>query len=356
MRIVHILSPGENGPTGITEVVLHLSRHQRALGHEVHAVFISPCPFYRPDSSWSVVQGRTAFRRFVESFSPQLVVFHSLYKLPYIGWARYLRTRHIPYMVEMHGASSTDNQRKSRIRKRIANLLLFNNFLRESQAIIYLNEAERNNSVFLKLSRSVVIPNGVDLPDRFVIDKAPPAPVMVVYLGRIDMFQKGLDYLVEALTRVHSRLRGKAMVHFYGYACDDRFQELLRPLADIAVYHGAAFGEAKAEALRGGDLFVHTSRYEGMPMAIIEALSYGMPCLVTPQTNMADLILDGHAGWVTTLDAVAIGDTLLRAIDEYENATATFRRAAREAVVSYSWPLIAKRSVEVYKQVLDAGH
>ena len=35
------------------------------------------------------------------------------------------------------------------------------------------------------------------------------------------------------------------------------------------------------------DLFIHTFRFEGHPIAVLEALSYGIPCLLTPGTNMA---------------------------------------------------------------------
>ena len=57
-------------------------------------------------------------------------------------------------------------------------------------------------------------------------------------------------------------------------------------------------GKAKEELLLNTDLFIMTSRLEGHPMGLIEALAYGVPCLVSRGTNMYDEVLSSNAGWV----------------------------------------------------------
>lgn len=353
MRIVHIFTLGIKGRTGISEVVVNLSAYQRELGHEVRLVCLSPNFHDYYDAPCGVILHDKDFRRFIESFTPQIVIFHSLYKWHYIQWSKYLRKQGIPYLIEMHGAGTIESQRESWLRKKIANAIFFNRIIKQSRAIINLNEAEQRRSVFAKLSNNVIIPNGVTLPSYDTITKTVKEPIKIIFLGRIDIYYKGLDYLLRALLLIQKDLRGKAEVHFYGYSYDDKFQTLLAPLHDIAQYHGAVFGRDKVNVLRSGDVFVHTSRSEGMPMAIIEALSYGMPCIVTPQTNMSDLITQHHAGWVTALDSNEIANTILQAIDEYQEHSEKLRKAAYNAVASYSWPLIAKRSIDTYMQCIS---
>ncbi|MBD2508806.1 glycosyltransferase [Nostoc muscorum FACHB-395] len=45
------------------------------------------------------------------------------------------------------------------------------------------------------------------------------------------------------------------------------------------------------------DLLIHTFRFEGHPIAVLEALSYGIPCLLTPGTNIAGEVEAAGAGW-----------------------------------------------------------
>ena len=56
------------------------------------------------------------------------------------------------------------------------------------------------------------------------------------------------------------------------------------------------FGEEKNNILNIIDIFVHPSRNEGLPTSVIEAASFGKPCLVSEATNIADKIIKYKAG------------------------------------------------------------
>jgi glycosyltransferase involved in cell wall biosynthesis len=58
------------------------------------------------------------------------------------------------------------------------------------------------------------------------------------------------------------------------------------------------FGREKEALLDSAFVFVHTSRWEGMPFAVIEALATGCPVLVTPATNLGDYVEGFGAGVV----------------------------------------------------------
>lgn len=353
MRIVHIMDPGIKGKTGITEVVFNLSLHQTLMGNEVQVYMLHPSPYYASRPAFSVVASDATFKQRVEDFRPQLVIFHSLYKKAYIRWYKFLRQHGIPYAIEMHGGSSKTNQRKNCLKKTMANILLFNRFIKNAAAVIYLNQAECETSVFKGRTRNIIIPNGVDLPQDWQEKTVLPSqPLNITFLGRIDIYHKGLDLLVHAICLVQKELIHKATFHFYGYTYGDEFQKMIQPYSHLITFHGPVYGPEKEMALNGSHIFVHTSRYEGMPIAVIEALAHGLPCIVTPQTNMATLIRENQAGWVTSLSAEEIARTLLLAINDYYQHTTDFQRRARLAVRDYSWENIAKKSIEVYQQII----
>ena len=71
---------------------------------------------------------------------------------------------------------------------------------------------------------------------------------------------------------------------------------------------GPFYGLDKWIELSKLDLLIQPSRTEGMPNTVLEAMSIGIPCAVTPQTNMADIIENSGNGWVINLDEKEIED------------------------------------------------
>lgn len=69
------------------------------------------------------------------------------------------------------------------------------------------------------------------------------------------------------------------------------------------------YGEDKWRHFLTCDVFVHTSRTEGIPTAVMEAMALGRPCLVTPQTNMARIVCEG-GGWKCQGDPTSIAEAI----------------------------------------------
>ncbi len=92
-----------------------------------------------------------------------------------------------------------------------------------------------------------------------------------------------------------------------------------------------AWGEDKADLFDGHDAFVYMSRWEGLPLAVVEALASGLPVVVTEATNVADLIETYGAGWVATGD----GTAALGASDD--ELVAAGRSAQELARAEFDW-------------------
>ena len=95
-----------------------------------------------------------------------------------------------------------------------------------------------------------------------------------------------------------------------------------------------------------------TSRYEGFPMTILEAWSYGNPCLVTPGTNVADEIAINNLGWTVNLTADSIADGIKKALKDYSVSRADYVSRCKEYVCkNYSWKIIAKTSYKLLNNI-----
>ncbi len=69
-------------------------------------------------------------------------------------------------------------------------------------------------------------------------------------------------------------------------------------LQKIVSYEGFVTGEKKAELLNSSDLFILPSYIEGLPIAILEAMSYSCPVLATTVGGIPEVVKDGETGFL----------------------------------------------------------
>lgn len=354
MKILHIACIGLSAE-GIGSVLNKLVPLQNALGNESRIVSTYENIIY-PHLPIVTIKNDDELDSYIDEWRPHVVIFHSLYKWLFYTYSKILQKRSIPYMIQMHGALSKQNYKKGRFKKWIANTLFFNRFIKNANAIIYLNSAERDNCVVNDInSKSIIIPNGCDKVE-FLSKNPPPLPLDILYIGRVDMLHKGNDKLIEAIEILKREGYDKCKVSVYANPNDPDlpfFKYKIEKLAGYIEYKGGIYGCEKNDRLRKADIFILTSRYEGMPMGILEALSYGIPCIVTPGTNMVDDICRFNAGWVSTFDSSQIAYTIKKAVDDYYKNYQMLRKNAFSLSLEFDWIKIAEISVRSYLTVLD---
>lgn len=249
--------------------------------------------------------GQLTLNKLPEKFKkPDLVVFEGTYFIKNVLFSYTLRRKHIPYIIVPRSSLTIQAQNNSKwLKKRIFNLLVFNSFIKNALAIQYLTEDELKDSSTKWNKTHFIISNGVVLPECFKTNFFKDDKIYGLFIGRIDIYQKGLDLLVDACCKVQNELRANnIIIKVYGpdYNGDKmRLQDMLakNDIDDIIEIGDVILGKAKEEIMLQSDFFIMPSRFEGHPMALIEALSYGLPCLVSQGTNMRKEICRYDAGW-----------------------------------------------------------
>ena len=90
-----------------------------------------------------------------------------------------------------------------------------------------------------------------------------------------------------------------------------------------------------------------------MPMGILEAMGYGIPCIVTRGTSLGEIIEIYDAGWVaeTTIDSVAQKiEQAITNLDTFEVKSNNARSLVEE---NFSWETISTRALDIYKSLID---
>ena len=291
--------------------------------------------------------------------TPDIAVLHSTYILGNIWAARQLHGAGFPYILVPHGGITRTAQRIGRVKKTIGNLFFFRAAMRNALAVQYLTAAEAAESSDWGCPHFVV-GNGTRIPSEDSIAPSGVRPgLRFVYLGRLATHIKGLDLLLEACAIAAPDLRdADAQVLLYGPGFRGSVTALREQigalnLQSIVQLPGPVAGEEKEKALREGDVFVLTSRSEAHPMAALEALSYGLPCLLTPGTRIHGEVVAAGAGWEVAPTPQGIAQGILAAIAGRSRLTSMGAKARQLAINKYSWESAAWRTVAAYRECLQ---
>ena len=143
------------------------------------------------------------------------------------------------------------------------------------------------------------IPNGVNRPqireaklirDDFGLEK----DSYILFLGRL-VPEKGIRYLVEAFKNVKT---DKKLVIAGGSSDTDSFMEELKELAkgdERVLFTGFVQGAMLDELYSNAYIYTLPSDLEGMPLSLLEAMSYGNCCLVSDIPECAEVVEDTYA-------------------------------------------------------------
>ena len=202
--------------------------------------------------------------------------------------------------------------------------------------------------------RPDLIPNGVDLRDR----SAPPGPAVLpsqprlLFVGRLNP-QKNLPFLF----RVLAELKASPWTLDVVGAGEDgpvlkRFVEA-RQLQDQIRFHGWLQRAEVDAMLAGSDALVFPSTVEGLPLALLEGLKFGLAIVASDLPPLRDLVEDGRNGFLLEPNALESWTTSLRKLLADPAALLAMRRESWKLASRFDLENIAGRYESVYWRILS---
>ncbi len=369
MKVVHIAAPGPFGVGGAESVLLGLAvgLHRRGVDVSVAAVVhsnpdqhsvirtlrregVPVSPILVPQRGY--LQERREVRRLLELIRPDIVHTHG-YRTDLLdsGIARRLG---IPTVTTVHGSS------RMSWRTAVYEALQFR-LLRRFQAVVAVSRplvaAVRQARV--PPERIRLVPNAWDgrfrpLP-RVEARNALGLPLdafIVGWVGRL-IPVKGCDIFLGAVNElrdlpIHASIIG-------GGPEQERLQALVAESGVRARVHFHGYMEAAAKFYRAFDVWVLSSRSEGTPMALFEAMAADVPIVATAVGGVGDTISEAEACLVRPEDPGALA-ACLRDIHSGRLRTRERVEAARTRLVEQFGPeQWIERHVEVYRSLLGGS-
>lgn len=335
----------------VPEMVKAQSRYADVRLLNTYGDIVDNVPMLHYDSKFDINKLSPPFNK------PDIVIFHEIYRFEYIKIYRHLVKCNIPYIIVPHGCLSKKAQQKKKFKKTIANTMFFNNFINHAQSIQYLSNNEKDMSVFKK-HLCFVTGNGVSIPNEKKCSFS-KTKIKFVYIGRLEMHIKGLDLLLNAIKKCENLLREScAIFEIYGPNYDNSHQSLIQminklDIADLVYINKEKTGEEKKEILCSATCFIQTSRTEALPLGPLEALSYGLPCVVSEGVGLGNIIEDYGAGYQSenTVDGISNSiEQFIKNIDEIEIMSNAAICLIGE---NFDINLIAKKAVDIYSDIVN---
>lgn len=272
-----------------------------------------------------------------------------------------LKERSIPFVFTPHGTYMKGAIAKSNsFLKNVYFSLREKKLLKNASKVHFLGESESDtiSKEWLK-NKIEIIPNGCISMEEIINEPKERKSIRFGFCGRLDNYHKGLDLLFDAFQNYLFK-GGEGTLELIGDG-PDRFKLLKRAKEGKydkrIVFHGKVFGRTKEILINSFDVFVHTSRHEGMPVAVLEAAQLGVPAIVSKETNLSSYYNEYNAGYVlkeNNIDYIekAMNESLIDyRSGELGNKSKASLRMSRE---NFTWPEIVKRFQNCYESIMVA--
>lgn len=226
--------------------------------------------------------------------------------------------------------------------------------LRAFNHVVFVSPAMKNREQLKSLRRVSVIENGIEFGTSTAGRRTAPAPqdTRVLVVGRLSP-EKGFDLMLRAA----ARLRSQGKVGHLTIAGDGALRAELTALAaslriaDSVTFAG--FVDDMDALYASHDVLVLSSRTEGLPMTLLEAISQRLPVVATRVGGMPDVLDDGAGGvLVPPENAEALADGIASVVDNPEAARARAEVAWQRARARYGVESMARQYIDVYSHLL----
>jgi len=186
-----------------------------------------------------------------------------------------------------------------------------------------------------------VLGNAVSIPDETASGNG------VLYVGRLAP-KKGLEYLIEAIAELDAPLT------VVGDGSErDRLETLAAELDADVTFVGEVPPDEVDGYYRSAGIFVLPSvEGEGMPNAVLEAMSWGLPVVATDSGGLPTMIDDGTTGYVVPMrDSDALGERVEGLLNDEEKRKSMGAAARTYVCDNHSWEWLVDELETIYTNV-----
>lgn len=337
-----------------------------ALGHEsterdVEAARREGVTLLRfPHSQWSGFWKDTGglFESYIRKLNPDIVDLQFVRIPKYVFISNLLRREGIPYVITLHGGmNSTEMKRKywrklvywHLVEKRIHLAAAARHFVTRAEQADYYRNLGTPKETDAVIANSVVLPSGAPKWQGRMNAAGPT----LGYFGRYDIWTKGLDKAAQMIEALHKN-GVKAELHLYGSPGDRFKQDMTDYVSRFAespiVDHGFVGGIEKFGEMTRHDFFLLYSRFEAASISLIEALSCGVPVIISEQCDMSSDLEAQDAVIVVPMDPELAAKVIVEALGSPSRIQKIAENGRAYVSRTFDPATVARQAVSFYQR------
>jgi len=267
--------------------------------------------------------------------------------VPLILMARFFRKKTV---VHVHGGEYMHNTNVPGWAKRLLKQVFSGN-----DTCIFLSEEEKHfitSAYYCK--RSFVLPNAVDIKDalRFERNEQDFKHLKFLFLGRI-CEEKGLNFIYDAFAKL---LQQGFQISFTMAGKGPEEEEFVRKFSELLgnnfTFKGVVSGKEKNDLLKQTNIFLLPSFFEGLPISLLEAMSYAQIPIVTDVGAITKVVTSENNGLIVETKSAESIVKAITLLNSGETGLINMSKNARETIFNKFSPKIYIESLnKIYQSV-----
>ena len=274
-----------------------------------------------------------------------IVILHQVFQLQYVAIFFMLILLRIPFVVMPHGTLTTYQRSQHRVRKLVFFVPTYL-FLKFSRGIFVASSQELEQLPPYLKKKGMIVGLGINTQfNEYRSETNSAQNFNLLYMGRIAK-KKRLDIALTAFASASRKSHLDMKFIICGSGEDSEMAKMIKLVADLGIkdlveFRGWIDSLEKDIAFRVSNCFILTSEDENFAIAAAEALSKGVPCILSSNVALSNLVTVYKAGEVFQDLTVEMIEKAILKVSQGDSKV--YRNSSLLAASQISWDVIAKQ-------------
>ena len=381
MKIMHLSNTAGKFGGGVSQVVHALLKNQNFMDTNAHLWF-----FGSVNTSKEVAKDTGVNQRKINPLGNNVIklpfFYNKMKKKKYdlihqhgvflpISLFSLFKSKYSKIVISPHGFMEPEKLKVSQLKKNIVLWLYENKNLKKADCLIACSRKEAQSLRDFGFNKPIaLLSNGVNkkfietrinhervsaFKDKYNIledDK------VLLFLSRIHPF-KGLDLFLKSVNENKQKFRINKWIFVIAGINENNHEKFLKEyvdkknIHDIVRFIGPQYEQDKIDAYDSSNCFILPSKGENFGIAVIEALSRGVPVITTKTTPWSELN-NNECGWWIDRSKDSFNLIISNIMQKDKDSLRMMGKKGRKLVEKkYTWPEITKQSINIYKWVIN---